>query len=272
MRRPPVAPPQLTCVPRRDVNTVRFLKACLFTTVGFSGRHFAERRWAENSPTPLTVAARQALSLGRGRPAPRSDLGERDVSRQEVTSPLASTHQWECLRTTPPDPALVHLAEHRDPPDTVERHLLGELEKVKLCPSAQQSHFVARRRRANPCVVEVENVLAAVSSQSLDLPFRECFRVTTAARARIHSASPNHASALSTLATAASMCSQGSEARQRWSLKNASSPTGARVRSPRKGSSTFRDSRRTGHVELANEATEHLGTWQTCDATLRPRP
>ena len=85
----------------------------------------------------------------------------------------------------------------------------------------------ARHHRAESCIVRVPlvplNVAAANDNRSLYFSFPECLcfipsgnRVATAARARIHSASPDQTSVLFMLVTAASMCSRGSDARHRW--------------------------------------------------------
>ena len=68
------------------------------------------------------------------------------------------------------------------------------------------------------------NVAAAINNRSLDFPpsrnvlffISSGYKVATAARARIHSASPDHTSALFMLETAASMYSWGRDARHRW--------------------------------------------------------
>ena len=121
---------------------------------------------------------------------------------------------------------------------------------ITACPSAQQGRLLARHRRAESCFVQVPPVplerrqppstTAAWTSPSGNA----CFffnssgnRVATAARARVHSASPDQTSALFMLVTAASMCSWGNDARHRWSQKNTSSPVNCRFRWPRKGSS-----------------------------------
>ena len=76
------------------------------------------------------------------------------------------------------------------------------------------------------------NVAAAINNRSLYFPYREClffissgYRVATAAKAGIHSASPDQTSALLMPVTAASMCSRGSDAR----LKNTSSLVSVRL-------------------------------------------
>ena len=78
---------------------------------------------------------------------------------------------------------------------------------ITACPGEKQGRLLARHRRAESCTVQhshLWNVAAAINNRSLDfLPFREClffissgYRVATAARARIHSASPNQTSTL----------------------------------------------------------------------------
>ena len=110
------------------------------------------------------------------------------------------------------------------------------------------------------------NVAAAINNRSLDFPFRECLffissgcKVATTARARIHSASPDHSS-LFMLVTAASISSRGSDARQRWSQKNTSSPKGF------KHVHVQGAFRRKGHVELADKPTERPGA---CTSVVR---
>ena len=192
------------------------------------------------------------------------------------------------------------MVEQRDTSGVVERHLLGKLEEVKLqpecghrhvkrmpentlelcvqrlftaCPGAQQDRLLTRHRRAESCIIQVPlvplNVAAATHNRSLDLPFWEClffissgFRVATAARARIHSASPDQTSALFMQVTAASVCSRA-VTRHSWSLKNTSSSLNCRFRSPRKGSSASTSGQtsegKEGHVELADKPTEPPG-------------
>ena len=146
------------------------------------------------------------------------------------------------------DWTLCHLAEQRDTSGAVERHLLGKLEEVKLqpecgqrhvvrlpentselcvqrlitaCPGAQQGRLLARHRRAESCIVQVPPIPLERRSRHQQpqpgLPLLVFFissgyRVATAARARIHSASPDQTSALFMLVTAASMCSWSSDA------------------------------------------------------------
>ena len=195
---------------------------------------------------------------------------------------------------------LVHLAEHRDPSGVIERHLLGKLEEVKLeiecgqrhvvrlknaselrvqcfiaaCPSAQQGHLLTRHRRAHSRMVQVPLVPRERRSHhqqpqsGLPLPGVLVFSSPQGAKSQrrhqIHSASPDHASARFMLVTAASICSQGSDARQRWSQKNTSSSVNLGFRSPRKGSSTSM----SRGLPKEGTPTEHPGA---CRSVVRGR-
>ena len=134
----------------------------------------------------------------------------------------------------------------RLPENTLELSVQG---LITACPGAQQGRLLARHRRAESCFVRV--LLVPLERRSrhqqpqpgLLLPGMLVFfvssgcRVATAARARIHSASPDQTSALFMLVTVASVCSRDSDARHRWSQKNTSSLVNCWFRSPRKGSS-----------------------------------
>ena len=148
--------------------------------------------------------------------------------------PPVAFADWDDFKHLPKRPNLD--SSGGDTSGAVERYLLGKLEEVKLQPECGQRHVV--RLPENTSDLCVQRLITACPGAPAGPPactppssgVVHCssttgtsgtsqppsttaawtgFRVATAARARIHSASPDQTSALFMLVTAASMCSWG---------------------------------------------------------------